>query len=154
MKSNEPFKYDGGLVLALDAINDPGNLGTILRTADWYGVSGIIASRNTCEFYNPKVISASKGSFSRIPFYYMELHDFVPQMGIPVLAADLTGENVHEFSFPRDVCLLLGNEAHGISPDLEGLIKSRIHIPRFGNGESLNVGIAAAVMMDNYSRTS
>ncbi|MEJ2004174.1 MAG: RNA methyltransferase [Cyclobacteriaceae bacterium] len=153
MKKNQAFAYTGGMVLALDDVNDPGNFGTILRIADWFGITGILASPNTCELYNPKVISASKGSFTRIPVYFDDLDRSVKKLNIPVLAADMDGENVHNLQFPKDVCLVLGNEAHGISPGLGKLISRRITIPSFGNAESLNVGMAAAIIIDNYRRS-
>jgi len=151
-KPNEPFTYRGGLILALDDINDPGNLGTILRIADWYGISGVFASPDTCELYNPKVISASKGSFTRVPYYTGELAGLLPSLSIPVYAADMHGENLHTTEIPKDVCLIMGNEAHGISASLEALIDRRVHIPSRGRAESLNVGVATAVILDNYSR--
>ena len=154
MKENRMFRYGGGLVLALDDVNDPGNLGTIIRIADWYGIAGILASPETCELYNPKVISATKGSFTRIPVFYNTLADSIRELQLPVIAADMEGDNVHQTSLPVDLCLIMGNEAHGISEELHSLIDKRIHIPSYGNAESLNVGVAAAVIIDNYRRST
>ena len=154
MKDNKMFSYNGGMILALDDVNDPGNLGTIIRLADWYGIAGIIASPETCELYNPKVISATKGSFTRVPVYYSRIADVLHSLHIPVFAADMEGDNVHITSFPKDMCLIMGNEAHGISGELNGLINRRIHIPSYGQAESLNVGVAAAIIIDNYRRST
>ena len=152
MKPNAPPDRLRGLILVSDGINDPGNLGTILRIADWYGISAIIASPDTCELYNPKVISASKGSFTRVPVYYAELPEFLAAHKMTVLAADMRGEDVHSLDFPENGFLILGSEAHGISPELESLVDKRVHIPSYGGAESLNVGVAAAIIIDNYRR--
>ena len=152
MKPNEPFPVASGLTLISDGINDPGNFGTILRVADWFGIKRILASRDTCELYNPKVISSSKGSFTRVTVYYTEIDSVIASAGLPVYAADMSGRNVHTFEFPTDCLLVMGNESHGISPSLEALITERLTIPSYGGAESLNVGVATAIMLDNYRR--
>ncbi len=141
-----------GIILALDNVRDPGNLGTIIRIADWYGIKKIIASVGTVDFYNPKVISATKGSFTRVSVFYTDLKDYLEKTNTPVLGAFMTGENVHNFTFPRSGILVMGNESNGISPDIEKLIKQKINIPSFGQAESLNVAIATAVILDNWKR--
>lgn len=147
------FTMSNEIVLALSDVNDPGNLGTILRIADWYGIKKIVASKNTVDVYNPKVISATKGSFARVQVYYEDLKDFLEkQSGVPVLGADLSGENVHSYPFPDQGILLMGSESHGIHPDLEKYITQKITIPRYGQAESLNVGIATAIVLDNWKR--
>jgi TrmH family RNA methyltransferase len=147
------FEMENEIVLALSDVNDPGNLGTIIRIADWYGISKIVASKNTVDVYNPKVISATKGSFARVQVYYEDLGNFLEaHEGVPVLGADLSGENVHTFSFPDKGILLMGSESHGIHPDLKTYLTQTVTIPRHGHAESLNVGIATAVILDNWKR--
>lgn len=147
------FTMGDEIVLALSDVNDPGNLGTILRIADWYGITKIVASKNTVDVYNPKVISATKGSFARVQVYYEDLKSFLEShSGVAVLGADLEGESVHTFSFPNQGILLMGSESHGIAPDLEKYITQKITIPRYGSAESLNVGIATAIILDNWKR--
>ncbi len=148
-----PFEMENEIVLALSDVNDPGNLGTIIRIADWYGITKIVASKNTVDVYNPKVISATKGSFARVQVYYEDLGNFLEvHKGVPVLGADLSGENVHTFSFPDKGILLMGSESHGIHPDLKAYLTQTVTIPRHGHAESLNVGIATAVILDNWKR--
>lgn len=140
-------------VLALDQINDPGNLGTIIRIADWYGIRQIICSADTADCYNPKVIAAAKGSFLRVQLHYQPLQPLLAQATIPVYGAYLGGESVHTMQLlPAGGFIVLGNEANGISPELATSISRRITIPAFGQAESLNVGIAAAVICDNLIR--
>jgi TrmH family RNA methyltransferase len=140
------------IVIALDDVRDPGNLGTIIRIADWYEVKNIIVSKNTADFYNSKTISASMGSFIRANIFYTDLVDFLSKTKLPILGALMAGENVHTFKFPKSGILVMGNESNGISPDIEKLITNKITIPRFGQAESLNVSIATAVIMDNWKR--
>ncbi|MDB4984317.1 MAG: tRNA/rRNA methyltransferase SpoU [Patescibacteria group bacterium] len=141
------------IVIALSGVNDPGNLGTIMRIADWYGIRKIIASNDTVDVYNPKTISATKGSFTRVDVYYCDLEDFLlASNNIPVIAADMRGRDAHKFPFPERGILLLGNEAHGIPDELAKLATDTVTIPRFGGAESLNVAIAGAVILDNWKR--
>jgi TrmH family RNA methyltransferase len=152
-KENKPteIKKDE-IVLALDEIKDPGNLGTIIRIADWYGIKNIIASKNTVDFYNPKVITATKGSFTRVNIFYTDLNDFLSKTKLPVLGAFLNGENIHETKFPSSGILVMGNESNGISKEIEKLITKKITIPAYGKAESLNVAIATAIILDNWKR--
>jgi RNA methyltransferase, TrmH family len=145
----------GEYALMLDDIRDPGNLGTILRIADWYGIPKIICSENTTDFYNPKVIAASKGSFTRVQTYYTALPGFIgehaPQHAR--IGAFLEGDSLYNFSFPQaGGYLVMGNESQGIGPEVGTLITHRVTIPRFGKAESLNVGIATAVICDGWRR--
>ena len=140
------------IVIALDNIRDPGNFGTIIRIADWYGIKKIIASIGTVDLYNPKVISATKGSFTRVKIYYTDLNNYLKTSNIPVLGAFLDGQNAHKFSFPKKGILLLGNESKGISDELKTLVTEKITIPSFGQTESLNVAIATAILVDNWKR--
>ncbi len=139
-------------VLALDDIRDPGNLGTIIRTADWYGIKTIICSHDTVDCYNPKVISSTMGSFARVNLVYAELKDYLSKVGKPVYGAVLNGENVHSQSFQVPGVLIIGSESHGISPEIETILDHRLTIPNFGNAESLNAGIATAILLDNIKR--
>ncbi len=139
--------------LVLDDINDPGNLGTILRIADWYGINQIFASENTADCYNPKVISASKGSFTRVKITYTNLEDLLKDKDLPIYGAYLEGENVHKIKFATSGVLVLGNEANGISPAIAQYISHKITIPRFGKAESLNVAMATAIICDNIKRS-
>jgi len=134
--------------IVLDNINDPGNLGTIIRIADWYGISSIICSEDTADLYNPKVINASKGSFLRVQVYYTNLPAFLKEQQVPVYGADLQGANIHKISFSEAGMLVMGNEAHGISEEVKKYIRHTLTIPRFGQAESLNVGIATAICCD------
>src|SRR5690606_26057228 len=136
-------------LLAVDDIRDPGNLGTIIRTADWYGIRKIVASEQTAEFYNPKVINASMGSFLRVAMYYTSLSVYLGTSTVPVVGAFLDGKDIHGVDFGESGILVIGNESHGISPAVASRIETRVTIPRFGAAESLNAGIATAVILDN-----
>jgi len=141
-----------GLILMLDEIKDPGNLGTIIRMADWYGVSKIIASTNTVDFYNPKVIASSMGAFTRVNLFYTDLKEYLSKTKLPIYGAFLGGENVHDMDYPKDGILVMGNESKGISKEIEDIIKKKITIPSYGKTESLNVSIATAIILDNWKR--
>ena len=146
---------NGEYALMLDDVRDPGNLGTILRIADWYGITKIICSPSTTDFYNPKVIAASKGSFSRVRAYYTDLVKFVEEEVVDqvLVGAFLDGEPLYDFCFPKKGgYIVMGNESRGIGPEVAALIQHRVTIPRFGAAESLNVGIATAVLCDNWRR--
>lgn len=144
-----------GFVLVLDQINDPGNLGTIIRIADWYGIKHIVCSLDTADCYNPKVIAAAKGSFLRVQLHYQALQPLLAQAKLPVYGAYLGGESVHQLELEQaGGFIVLGNEANGISAELEQVISRKITIPAFGDAESLNVSIAAAVICDNLRRLS
>ena len=153
MEPNEVFAFTPGEYgIVLDDIRDPGNLGTIIRIADWYGINKIICSETSADQYNPKVVAASMGSFTRVSISYQNLASYLPALGLPVLGAFLNGENVHHFEFPGTGLILVGNESSGINPSLEKLVRHKLSIPRFGGAESLNAGIATAVICDNLRR--
>lgn len=152
-KENKPLSVEKGeIVLALDDVRDPGNFGTIIRIADWYGIKKIICSETTTDFYNSKTISATRGSFTRVEVFYTELETFLENNAFPILGAFLEGENVHTMKFPAEGILVMGSESHGINENLSSLITQKITIPRFGNAESLNVSIATAIILDNWKR--
>lgn len=154
-KENRPLVADAGeIALVLDDIRDPGNLGTILRIADWYGVRKVLCSETTAEVYNPKVISASKGSFTRVSWWYGNVATVLEQTSLPVYGAFLDGADVHTLAFGPGGYVVMGNESNGIGPNVASCVTQRITIPRYGETESLNVGIATAVIMDNIRRAT
>ncbi len=137
------------LTLILDRINDPGNLGTIIRIADWYGVSQIICSPDTVDCYNPKVLMATMGSFTRVSIYYTDLDRYLSEVEWKVYWAYLDGESTHAKDWLTGWWyLVIGSEAHGISANLEQHITDKVTIPRFGLAESLNAWVATAVILD------
>jgi TrmH family RNA methyltransferase len=147
------FRFDDQMTLVLDGVRDPGNLGTIIRICDWYGVKQVILSSDSTEFYNPKVISASMGSFSRIKFLYTELDEFLKkQAHLPVIAAKLDGVSIYSYTFPSAGFLVMGNESVGIRPNLLPYFTDSISIPRIGMAESLNVAISTGIILDNFRR--
>lgn len=153
MKSNEAFSVGvDEFVVMLDDIRDPGNLGTIIRTADWYGINKIIASNETADFYNSKVITSTMGSFTRVQMYYTDLEQYLTSNKFPVYGAYLDGKSVYTTEFKTGGIVLIGSESHGISPKLERFVSDKITIPRIGKAESLNAGIATAVILDNIRR--
>lgn len=146
-----PRKTDE-LILALDGIQDPGNLGTILRIADWFDIKNIICSNQTVEQYNPKVVQSSMGAIFRIQIHYTNLENWIKESGLPVYGALLEGENVYTMKLPSQAVLVLGNEGSGISRELIPLITNAISIPRFGIAESLNVSVAAGILVSEFKR--
>jgi TrmH family RNA methyltransferase len=148
-----PIIREGEYVLVLDNIQDPGNLGTIVRLADWYDIRHIICSSDTVDIYNPKTISATMGSFTRVGLFYTDLMAFLQANTISVYGTLLAGTNLHQIHFePQGGLIILGNEAHGISPHLLPYIHTKLTIPRIGQAESLNVAMATAVICDNLRR--
>lgn len=142
-----------GFQIVLDDIRDPGNLGTIIRLADWYGISDIICSETTAEFYNPKVISASMGSIFRINLFRRDLKEFLSEnKQRKIYGALLEGKNVHQVKFEANGLLVIGNESHGIHPELISLITDSVTIPKIGQAESLNAAMATAIICDNVFR--
>ncbi len=150
----KPVLNNNDFALVLDDIRDPGNLGTMMRTAEWYGITNIVASPETTDAYSPKVISATMGSFLRVNVFYTELEPFLKEVTQPVYGTFLTGENIHSSKFDGGGWIVLGNESNGISSAVEKLVTRRITIPRIGAAESLNASTAAAVVLDNIRRSS
>jgi TrmH family RNA methyltransferase len=134
--------------LALDGLNDPGNLGTIIRIADWYGIKDIVCSLETVDFYNPKVINSSKGSFTRVNVYYTQLDRFLTEIQLPILASCMNGTSIYKLDNQLPCVLLMGSEANGIQKHLLKLASKEISIPRVGVSESLNVGVATGILID------
>tara|TARA_R110002050_G_scaffold34196_1_gene86505 strand:- start:18562 stop:19293 length:732 start_codon:yes stop_codon:yes gene_type:complete len=146
---------DTGLIVALDAINDPGNLGTIIRLCDWFGVQKLICSTTTVDCYNQKVVQASMGSLTRVEIIYTDLVEYLKEIELPTFIADMDGENVYKSDLPKEAILVMGNEANGVSDEIKKLVESKISIPRFGNiqeTESLNVATATAILLSEFKR--
>jgi len=139
-------------VLALDTIQDPGNLGTIIRIADWYGIRHILCSPGCADVYNPKVIQATMGSFMRVQLHYLSLAEFFAEHRPTVLGAFMNGQNLHKAQLPASGILLIGNEGSGINAELQPYITAAITIPRIGEAESLNAGVATAIICDAWAR--
>lgn len=133
--------------LALDGVQDPGNMGTIIRTADWFGITEIVCSQNTVDCFNPKVIQSTMGSIFRVRVKYEKLADYLDADDRPVFGALLEGENMHSVEAPERGILLMGNEGNGISESLVNSITHPIHIPGKGGAESLNVSIATGILL-------
>ncbi|KIA90339.1 RNA methyltransferase [Kaistella jeonii] len=136
--------------IILDGIQDPGNLGTIIRLADWFGISQIICSEDTVDFYNPKVIQASMGSFLRVNLVYQNLESYLSNCDSAIIGTDMDGESFYDYSFPKKFNLVMGNEGNGIRPEIEKLLTDKITIPRFGKSqatESLNVSMATGIIL-------
>ena len=136
--------------MALDNIQDPGNLGTLIRLCDWFGIETLLCSEQTVDCYNPKVVQASMGSLSRVEVHYVPLAGFLATCALPVYVATLEGTNLYTNNFPEDCVIVLGNEANGVSPEVAALANGAITIPRFGKlqqAESLNVAMAGAIIV-------
>ncbi|MVN22676.1 TrmH family RNA methyltransferase [Mucilaginibacter arboris] len=142
----------GKFTLLLDGVQDPGNLGTIIRTADWFGISNIICSEDTVDVYNPKVVQATMGSLSRIAVHYTNMLLLLAKNTLPVFGAMLNGENIYQTDFGTEGLIVLGNEGKGIRPEIQQLVQKNITIPQSGKAESLNVAIAAAIFCNEISR--
>ncbi len=145
-----------GFTVVLDAVNDPGNLGTIIRLCDWFGVAQIVCSTDTVDCYNPKVVQASMGSLTRISVSYTDLKEYLIFTDLPIYAAVMDGENVYESKLKKDAILVMGNEANGMSKEILELITDTLTIPKFGEfqeTESLNVATATAILLSEFRRS-
>jgi TrmH family RNA methyltransferase len=144
------------LVLVLDNIKDPGNLGTIIRTADWFGINTIVCSNECVDVYNPKVVQATMGSIFRANVLYVNLVEFLQQnKSVPVYGALLEGENIYKKPIQnKKAFLLMGSESFGISKELTPFITNKIMIPKFGGAESLNVAVATGILCSAYRQTN
>jgi TrmH family RNA methyltransferase len=146
--SNE--KTSSEIILVLDQIQDPGNLGTIIRTCDWFGIQSIICSLDTVDAYNSKTVQSAKGSLLRINIQYVDLKVYLSsKKGVPVYAAALEGTSIHKIDVQPPAILVIGNEANGISTDVMAFATQKVTIPKFGRAESLNAGIATAIILSN-----
>jgi TrmH family RNA methyltransferase len=147
-----PDSLKGCFSLLLDGVQDPGNLGTIIRTADWFGFKNIICSLNTAESYNPKTVQATMGSLARVNMYYENLPLLLPQVKVPIYGALLEGKSIYQTDFGKQALLILGNEGQGISAEVINFIQHPVTIPRIGKAESLNVAISAGIFCSEMSR--
>jgi TrmH family RNA methyltransferase len=139
-------------VLVLENIQDPGNLGTIIRTADWFGIKQIVCSEDTVNCFNSKVIQSSMGSAFRIPVFYENLEDFLPKLNSTIHGALLDGKNIAEVDPNEIKILIMGNEGKGISDSLQKHINQAVTIPGYGQAESLNVSIATGIFLYHWSQ--
>ena len=146
----------GDLVLALDGIQDPGNLGTIIRTCDWFGVHDIVCSLDTADCYNPKVVQATMGALARVRVHYVDLPTWLAEQQKPIIGTLLEGKNMYESPLPKEGIIVMGNEGNGISQEVRKLITHPIRIPSYPKNaetsESLNVSIATAIVLAEFKR--
>jgi TrmH family RNA methyltransferase len=142
----------GKFSLVLDGIQDPGNMGTIIRIADWFGIDHIICSEGTVDAYNPKVVQACMGSLARVKVHYTSLTGFLPAIKIPLFGALLDGENIYNTDFGKEGLIVMGNEGNGLRFEVQNLVNRAITIPRIGKAESLNVAIATALFCSEITR--
>jgi TrmH family RNA methyltransferase len=143
-----PF-FKGHLTLALDRLQDPGNLGTIIRIADWFGIKQVIASIDSVDLYNPKVIQGTMGSFVRVKMFYNDLEKTIQHAGVPVYGALLNGKSVFGMNRVEEGLLVIGNESAGISEAIKQMVTNPVTIPRFGGAESLNAAVAAGIILSH-----
>ena len=144
-----------GLTVVLDNVQDPGNLGTIIRLCDWFKVTQLICSTETVDCYNSKVVQATMGSLARVSIIYTDLIGFFNQTNLPCFAALMDGKNVYKQKLPQNAILVMGNEAKGISKNILKAIDKPLAIPRFNNStkpESLNVATATAILLSEFKR--
>ncbi len=142
--------FDTTFTLLLDGIQDPGNLGTIIRTADWFGIQQIIVTSDTASIYNPKVIQSTMGSCFRVMVKVADIETVLASNKLPVLGALLTGDTVYKTQLPATGFLLIGNESKGIRENLKQFITNPIAIPKFGGAESLNAAVATGILLSHW----
>jgi TrmH family RNA methyltransferase len=148
----EPQPAPAGLTLVLDTIQDPGNMGTLLRIADWFGIKQIIASDSSADCYNSKVVQASMGSFLRVTVHYTDLEQWLKSYPHPIMGAMMEGTAIYDVKSVLPAALLIGNEGKGISEALLPLISTSINIPRLGEAESLNAAVATGILLSYLTR--
>jgi len=146
-KKNDIPSLENKITLVLDGIQDPGNLGTIIRTADWFGVKNILASDDTADVYNSKVVQATMGSIARINIFYTDLKSVLSTQNILVCGAVLNGEKISDTTSLKECLLIIGNESKGIRNEIQPYIQKRISIPGVGNTESLNAAVATGIIL-------
>jgi TrmH family RNA methyltransferase len=147
-----PGALDHGLTLALDGVQDAGNVGTLLRIADWFAIERVLCSPDCADLFNQKVINASMGSFSRVPVYTTDLGAALATTCAPVLGCELAGDDIHSVGPLNDAVIVVGSEGQGLSAAVKARVTRSITIPRLGGAESLNVAAAAAIVCDNLRR--
>ena len=146
------LKLDNKISIALDGIQDPGNVGTIIRIADWFGIDTIIATKDTADVYNPKVVQSTMGSLIRVNVFYKDLKNILQNTSIPVYGALLKGINVYEAEPIQEGILVIGNESKGIRNELLPFIKKAITIPQKGKAESLNAAVATGIILSHLDK--
>ncbi len=149
---HSPELHSTEWTLALDGIRDPGNMGTIIRLADWFGIQNIICSPDCADIYNPKVVQATMGSIMRVSVYEKELAVFLADQQLPAFGAVLGGKELSSFEFPKGGILVIGNESNGIREDVIPHLTEKLMIPRFGEAESLNAAIATSIFLWELKR--
>jgi RNA methyltransferase, TrmH family len=147
-----PDEINHGLTLALDGVQDAGNVGTLLRIADWFKLDRVVLSPDCADLFSQKVINASMGSFSRVPVHTVALEAALSAARVPILGSDLQGRTVHTLGPHKDAVLIVGSEGRGISPEARRYVTAFVTIPRYGAAESLNAAVAAAIICDNLRR--
>ena len=140
-------KKEDQFVLVVDGVQDPGNMGTLIRTADWFGVHRIVCSIETVDLYNPKVVQSTMGSIFRVPVVYTDLGEYLSQSKLPKYGALMEGKSLQEYRFEGTGILVVGNEGNGVSAEIVDKIDHPVHIPGKGGAESLNVAVAAGILM-------
>lgn len=145
--------FKNKFTIVLDGVQDPGNMGTIIRTADWFGFENIICSEDCVEVYNPKTVQATMGSLARVNIYYENLPALLQQNTLPVFGALLDGNSIYKTNWNKEGLIILGNEGKGITEEVIKKITQPITIPRVGNAESLNVAVSAAIFCSEIART-
>jgi len=151
----QEIAYNDFLV-GLDSIRDPGNLGTIIRLCDWFGIRDLVCSKDTVDCFNPKVVQSSMGSLSRVGVHYVDFDSFLAACPVPVLGADMNGVSIYETLLPKQGIWVLGNESTGLSEATQQRLSQTVSIPRFGvtqQTESLNVATATAILLSETRRT-
>ena len=149
--SDEKQERSEGVTLVLDDVNDPGNLGTIIRMCDWFGVQQIVCSKNTVDIYNPKVVQSTMGSLFRVGIMYTDLSTYLAEVTSPIYGAFMDGENIKGISANKNAHLVMGNEANGISVEVEEYISKKVSIKNIGNNaESLNVAVATSILLHEF----
>lgn len=152
----EKQMLNGGLSIALDDIRDPGNLGTIIRLCDWFGIKQIVCSEQTVDIYNPKVVQATMGSIARVNVSYVNLEAYLAGAKTQIFGTFMEGKNIYKTQLPQEGIIVLGNEANGISKGVSAIVTDKISIPRFGDlqlTESLNVATATAIILSEFKRS-
>lgn len=145
---------DRGLTLALDGIQDPGNVGTLLRIADWFACDRVLLSPDCADLFSQKVVNASMGSFARVETHTVSLAETLAGVKVPILGCDLQGDDVHTLRPLRDAVIVVGSEGRGLSDAVAARLTGRITIPKYGGAESLNAAVAAAIVCDNLRRAT
>jgi TrmH family RNA methyltransferase len=154
IKHNKALKLKN-FSLALDGVRDPGNMGTIIRLCDWFGIRKLVCSSDSVDCYNPKCVQASMGSLTRVKVYYEDLPEVLQKTNLQVYGADMHGESIYTSNLPEDTVLVLGSESHGISDEVNQLMDKTISVSQFGKSkqtESLNVAMAGAILLSEFKR--